>query len=164
MKLLEKFSQKSTQWTGSSWGFFLAFLTIVVWAVWGPFTHPPFSDTWQLVINTLTTLITFLMVFLIQRSQNKDSLVIHTKLNELLACSRASNRLISIEELSEEEVRVLHDRFMILAERAAQSSDPRKQFSVEVVLPKEVEECARAKAELAQVKQEMAANGDATRA
>ncbi len=154
MTILEKFSQKSTQWTGSSWGFFLAFLTIIVWAAWGPFTNPPFSDTWQLIINTLTTLITFLMVFLIQRSQNKDSLAIHTKLNELLACSRASNRLINIESLSEDEVRLLHDRFELLARKAAQASDPRKQFSVEIVTPRE---CAQAQAELAAVKQELAA-------
>jgi low affinity Fe/Cu permease len=133
MTILEKISQKSTQWTGSSWGFFLAVLSIVVWAAWGPFTSPPFSDTWQLVINTLTTLVTFLMVFLIQRSQNKDSLVIHTKLNELLACTRASNRLINIEELSEDEIRIVHDRFQLLARKALQARDPRKELSVEAV-------------------------------
>jgi low affinity Fe/Cu permease len=121
---LESFSTKATQWTGSSWAFLLAILTLVVWAVWGPFTHPPFNDTWQLVINTLTTLVTFLMVFLIQRSQNKDSLAIHTKLNELLAASRASNRLIDIERLGEDEIRALHDRYQELAERAARRVSP----------------------------------------
>src|SRR5262249_20501436 len=131
MKWLERFSQKTTEWTGTSWSLLLAVLTILVWAAAGPFVIPPFNDTWQLVINTLTTLVTFVMVFLIQRTQNKDSLVIQTKLNELLAASRASNRLIDLEDLSEEEVRALHDRYQKLAERAAATADPTKRTSVE---------------------------------
>ena len=82
-QILEKFSQKATQATGTSTAFILALLTIVVWAATGPLFN--FSDTWQLVINTGTTIVTFLMVFLIQRTQNKDSLAIHLKLNEIVA-------------------------------------------------------------------------------
>jgi low affinity Fe/Cu permease len=131
VKPLETFSTKATRWTGTSWAFLLAILTIVVWAVWGPLTTPPFNDTWQLVINTLTTLVTFLMVFLIQRSQNKDSLAIHTKLNELLAASKASNRLIDIEELGEEEIRELHRRYQEIAIRAMVATDPCARTSVD---------------------------------
>src|SRR5262245_63501575 len=129
MKWLERVSQKATEWAGNSWALGLAVLTILVWAVSGPVFH--FSDTWQLVINTFTTLVTFVMVFLIQRTQNKDSLVLQTKLNELLAASRASNRLIDLEDLSEEEVRDLHERYQQLAERAAATADPTKRTSVE---------------------------------
>jgi low affinity Fe/Cu permease len=131
---LETFSHKATKWTGSSWAFLLAILTIMVWAACGPFTKPdPFNDTWQLIINTLTTLVTFLMVFLIQRSQNKDSLAIHAKLNELLAASKASNRLIDIESLGEDEIRELHDQYQVLAKRAARAADPTKRTTIERV-------------------------------
>ena len=81
--VLERFSSAATRWTGSTSAFILAAGTILVWAVTGPFFH--FSDTWQLVINTGTTIVTFLMVFLIQRTQNKDSLATQLKLNELVA-------------------------------------------------------------------------------
>src|ERR671921_1608248 len=102
----EEFSTAVTRWTGSSTAFGLAGGVIVVWAVLGPVFG--FSDTWQLVINTGTTIITFLMVFLIQRSQNKDSLALHLKLNELVAAiDGASNRLIDIEDLTEEELLAL---------------------------------------------------------
>src|SRR5437868_4267563 len=131
MKILEQFSQKATLWTGSSWGFLVANVIIAVWVATGPFVD--YSDTWQLVINTLTTLVTFDMVFLIQRSQNKDSLAIHTKLNELLAASQASNRLIDIENLSEDEVRALHERYQTLAQRAAEGTNPCARMSVEMV-------------------------------
>jgi low affinity Fe/Cu permease len=131
MKWLEKFSQKSTEWTGTSWALLLSVVIILVWAAAGPFVKPPFNDTWQLVINTLTTLVTFVMVFLIQRSQNKDSLVLQTKLNELLAATKASNRLIDLEQLPEAEVRRLHARYEELAKRAAAATNPTKQCSVE---------------------------------
>jgi low affinity Fe/Cu permease len=131
MKILEQFSQKATLWTGSSWGFLIANVIIAVWVVAGPFVN--YSDTWQLVINTLTTLVTFDMVFLIQRSQNKDSLAIHTKLNELLAASRASNRLIDLENFSEEEIRAIHDRYVALAAKAANTTNPCARLSVEMV-------------------------------
>src|SRR4051794_32400546 len=110
----EEFSTKATKWAGSSTAFGLACATIVIWAVVGPVFH--FSDTWQLVINTGTTVVTFLMVFLIQRSQNKDSLAVQLKLNELVAAIEgASNRLIDVEDLSEEELILLHKFYQRLS-------------------------------------------------
>src|SRR5690349_7746833 len=97
--LMEMFAQKAALWTGSSWAFTLTVLTIVGLAALGPDSH--YSDTWQLVVNTGTTVITFLMVFLVQRSQNKDALAIQLKLNELVAAVQgASNRMISVENLT----------------------------------------------------------------
>ena len=91
-----------------------------------------FSDTWQLVINTGTTIVTFLMVFLIQRSQNKDSLATQVKLNEILAALKgASNRLINVEDLSEDEIRELHQRYEKLARRAQRAADATKACSIE---------------------------------
>jgi low affinity Fe/Cu permease len=119
-----------TRWTGSSWGFGVALTTIVVWLVSGPFFH--WSDTWQLVINTATTIVTFLMVFLIQRTQNKDGLAIQLKLNELVAAVQgASNRLIDVESLSEEELETLHDHFHRLVEMARKDGDVSASHSVE---------------------------------
>jgi len=119
MSLLEKFARRATAWTGTSWAFALAVLTIIVWIVTGPMFH--FSDTWQLVINTGTTIVTFLMVFLLQRSQNKDSIAIHLKLNELVAAVEgASNRLINVEELPEDDIAILkrhYNRLVDLARR-----------------------------------------------
>jgi len=110
-----------TRWAGSSWGFSTALGVVVVWAVSGPLFH--WSDTWQLVINTGTTIVTFLMVFLIQRSQNKDSLAIQLKLNELVAAiDNASNQLIDVEDMSEEEMRVLHRHYELLVDRARDAS------------------------------------------
>src|SRR5262245_8332599 len=101
-RAFQLFSTKVTVWAGSSVAFVLACATVVVWAVTGPMFH--YSDTWQLSINTGTTIVTFLMVFLIQRGQNKESLAIQLKLNELVAAIEgASNRLIDVEDLSEEE-------------------------------------------------------------
>jgi low affinity Fe/Cu permease len=107
---LERLAHAATLWTGSSAAFAIAAGTVLVWAVSGPWFH--YSDTWQLVINTGTTIVTFLMVFLIQRAQNKDSLAIHVKLNEIVAVLEgASNRLINVEDLGEAEVRALHERY-----------------------------------------------------
>src|SRR5437016_2845722 len=98
---LERFSRHVTAWSGSSWAFAVAVLVVIVWGMTGPIFH--YSDTWQLVINTGTTIVTFLMVFLIQRAQNKDALAIQIKLNELLASQQgASNRLINVENWNEE--------------------------------------------------------------
>lgn len=108
-----------TGWAGSSWGFGSALLIVLVWAVTGPIFH--YSDTWQLVINTGTTIVTYLMVFLIQRTQNKDGLAIQLKLNELVAALEgASNNLIDVEDLSEEELKTLHafyQRLVVMARR-----------------------------------------------
>src|SRR5688500_3997045 len=97
---LEIGSHRVTEWVGSSWAFGIACAAVVVWALSGPLFG--YSDTWQLIINTSTTVITFLVVFLLQRSQNKDSKAIHIKLNEIVAVLEgASNRLIDVEDLTE---------------------------------------------------------------
>ena len=127
---LERISAAVTAWSGSTKAFACAAGVVVVWAALGPVFH--FSDTWQLVINTGTTIVTFLMVFLIQRSQNKDSLAIHLKLNELVAALQgASNRLIDVESLSEHELVTLHKHFSILARLAADELDIAQSHSVE---------------------------------
>src|SRR5216684_4231338 len=112
-QILEQFSLKATKATGTSMAFILALSVIIVWGLTGPLFH--FSDTWQLVINTGTTIVTFLMVFLIQRTQNKDALAIHIKLNEIVAALEgASNRLIDVEDLTEDEIKILHKHFQRL--------------------------------------------------
>jgi low affinity Fe/Cu permease len=127
---LETASAAVTQWTGSSTAFGIAAGVIVVWALLGPVFG--YSDTWQLVINTGTTVVTFLMVFLIQRSQNKDALAIHLKLNELVAAIEgASNRLIDVEALSEKELMTLHRYFGELANLAREETDLTQSHSVE---------------------------------
>jgi low affinity Fe/Cu permease len=121
---------KITSWTGSSMAFGIAFGVILVWGITGPIFG--YSDTWQLVINTGTTIITFLMVFLIQKSQNKDSKAIQLKLNELLAASRfASNRMVDIEDLSENELDVLRKFYQKIAEMAETDSDIHTSHSID---------------------------------
>ena len=116
--------------TGSPWAFFVALGVIIVWAVSGPVFG--YSDTWQLVINTGTTIITFLMVFIIQKSQNKDSKSIQLKLNELIAAHKmASNRLIDVENLSEEELDILHKYYHVMAEETAKKIRMNESHSVE---------------------------------
>lgn len=127
---MERISAAATAWTGSTPALFLAAGLIVAWLLTGPVFA--FSDTWQLVINTATTVVTFLMVFLIQRSQNKDSLAIQLKLNELVAAIEgASNRLIDVEDLSEEELKVLHLHFRQLVEMAKKDTDLGKSHSID---------------------------------
>ena len=126
----ERAAHDVTLWSGSSWGFGLAALVIVAWLVTGPLFD--FSDTWQLVINTGTTIVTFLMVFLIQHSQNKDALALQLKLNEIVAAiDGASNRLIDVEDLSEDELRILHQHYQRLAAMAKRDLDIRRSRSVE---------------------------------
>src|SRR5690349_23663727 len=116
-ELLEKFSYQATRATGTSMAFILAVLVIIVWGITGPIFH--YSDTWQLVINTGTTIVTFLMVFLIQRAQNKDALAIHLKLNEIVAALEgASNRLIDVEDLTEPEINALRSYYKRLIDLA----------------------------------------------
>ena len=113
---LERFSARVSQWAGSTPAFGLALGFVLAWALSGPIFR--FSQGWQMVINTGTTIATFLMVFLIQRAQNKESRAIQLKLNEVVAALQgASNRLVGAEELSEEELRGLHERYLKLAER-----------------------------------------------
>jgi low affinity Fe/Cu permease len=127
---LEAVSSAVTRWTGSSVAFGGATSVVLLWALLGPRFH--YSNTWQLVINTGTTIVTFLMVFLIQRSQNKDALAIHLKLNELVAAIEgASNRLIDVEALSEKELLTLQRHFMELAKLARQDYDVTQSHSVE---------------------------------
>ncbi|HXG10815.1 MAG TPA: low affinity iron permease family protein [Gemmataceae bacterium] len=126
----ENLARLATHWTGTSWAFALAVLTVVVWLATGPLFN--FSDTWQLVINTGTTIVTFLMVFLIQRSQNIDAYAIQLKLNELVAAVKgASNRLINIEDLSEEELEALHRHFQHLVELSRREHQLTNSHSVE---------------------------------
>lgn len=118
----ERFANWATNATGSSAAFILALLVIIVWAVTGPVFK--YSDTWQLVINTGTTIVTFLMVFLIQKTQNKDSKAIHLKLNEILASHEgASNRMVDIEDLTEEELDRLHKFYVQLSDLAEKEDD-----------------------------------------
>jgi len=128
--LLEKFSYQATKATGTSYAFIIAVAVIVVWAITGPLFR--YSDTWQLVINTGTTIVTFLMVFLIQRAQNKDAVAIHLKLNEIVAAMEgASNRLIDIEDMTEADVEALRNHYKKLIELAKKDEDLTKTHSIE---------------------------------
>jgi low affinity Fe/Cu permease len=127
---LEHLATSVTHWTGGTSAFAIAAATIVIWLVTGPFFG--YSDTWQLIINTGTTIVTFLMVFLIQRSQNKDSLAIHLKLNEIVAAlDGASNRLIEVESFSEDELNLLRRHYHTLVTMAAHDVTLTKSHSVE---------------------------------
>jgi low affinity Fe/Cu permease len=127
---LERFAHRITEWVGGSWAFAVAVAVIVIWGLTGPLFG--FSDTWQLIINTGTTIVTFLMVFLIQRFQNKDAQALHLKLNEIVAAvNGASNRLINVEDLSEAEVRALHRHYQKLVEMAKNDAEISKSHSIE---------------------------------
>ncbi len=120
-RAFDKFSNSTAKITGSPASFISAFAIVLVWAVSGPFFH--FSDTWQLVINTGTTVITFLMVFVIQQAQNKDTLALQLKLNELIAATKgASNRVLNIEDMTEEELKVLKKFYSKLSDLSEKES------------------------------------------
>ena len=126
----ETIAARVTEWVGSGKGMTSAVAVVVLWAASGPLFG--FSNTWQLVINTGTTIVTFLMVFLIQRTQNKDGLAIQLKLNELVAAMQgASNRLIEVEDLWEEELHVLRTHYRRLVEMARADTDIAASHSVE---------------------------------
>lgn len=130
VSLFERLSSIVTRSVGSTGAFMVALTIVIVWLLTGPLFD--FSDTWQLVINTGTTIITFLMVFLIQRSQNKESLAIQIKLNELIASSqRASNRLIDIEDLTEEELVTLERYFNELVRVSKTDKNIHQSHSIE---------------------------------
>jgi len=136
-KVTARFARLATEWTGTSTAFMLAILLIVLWAASYPLFGIEKFDTWQLIINTATTIITFLMVFLIQRTQNKDSQAIHLKLNELVAATQgASNRLISAESLTEEDLELLRNHFCKLVELAAVDHCLTESHSVEEAVGK----------------------------
>jgi low affinity Fe/Cu permease len=108
--LFHKIASHIANLVGSPWAFLLAVGIIIVWAISGPIFH--YSDTWQLIINTSTTIVTFLMVFLIQNTQNRDAKAIHIKLDELIrAIKGARNKIVDIEELSDEELKTLQEQF-----------------------------------------------------
>ena len=126
----ETFASKATQATGSNAAFIIACIVILAWIVTGPIFH--YSDTWQLVINTGTTIITFLMVFLIQKTQNKDAIAIQIKLNELVAATEnASNRIVSVEDLSEDELIRLNEYYTELANLTHKEKNNKISQSIE---------------------------------
>jgi low affinity Fe/Cu permease len=127
--VFEAFAGRASYTTGSFWAFGLAVAVVAAWALTGPAFG--FSETWQLVINTGTTIVTFLMVFLIQHSQNKETRALQLKLNELLAAMQgASNRLIDVEDLTWREIGYLYRRFQHLA-RSAEKLEPGAATSIE---------------------------------
>jgi low affinity Fe/Cu permease len=129
-RFAEQFSSIVTRWSGSTTAFVLACLVVVIWGLTGPLFG--YSDTWQLVINTGTTIVTFLMVFLIQRTQNKDSMAIQLKLNELVAAmTGASNRLIDVEDLTEEDLKTLHKHYAKLVAMAKKDANLTASHSIE---------------------------------
>ncbi|QNK00213.1 low affinity iron permease family protein [Dyella telluris] len=115
-KAFQRFAERVARYSGRPAAFILAMLVVVGWAITGPIFH--FGDTWQLVINTGTTIITFLMVFLIQNTQNRDSAAVHIKLDELIRSSRAHNALLDLEELDDAILERLRGRYCQLAEAA----------------------------------------------
>ena len=136
-KIFEKFSSYITKATGRPIAFILALLIIIIWATTGPLFH--FGDTWQLVINTGTTIVTFLMVFIIQHSQNKDTTALQLKLNELIAASsKASNRLVDIEDLTEEELATLKKFYINLSEKSKMENDIHRTHSIDEIKGHEI--------------------------
>ncbi len=130
-RAFDAFASAVTRWAGSPMAFGIAVVVIVGWLVTGPIFG--FSDAWQLIINTGTTVVTFLMVFLIQQSQNKDSVAIHLKLNELMAATRgANNQLIGIECVSEEDLRRIAEAYLALADKANATLGERSKVKREV--------------------------------
>ena len=146
--LLEHFALNVTKAAGSNIAFILAFLSIVIWLIAGAFFH--YSENWQMVFSTGITIITFLMVFLIQKSQNKDSLAIQLKLNELVAAHEfASNRLVNVEDMTEDELKIIQKYYSKLsdfakADESLQQShsidETHKQHDLKKEMEKELEE------------------------
>ena len=129
-RFFNRVSSGVTRKTGSPVAFIIAAALVVVWAALGPVFD--YSDTWQLVINTSTTIITFLMVFIIQQSQNRDTAAIHLKLNELIAShDKASNRLVDVEDLTEEELMVLKKFYIKISARAEKERDIHASHSLD---------------------------------
>jgi len=126
------FARRCSSVLGSPWAFAIAILIIVVWGVTGPTFH--YSDTWQLIINTGTTIVTFLMVFLIQNTQNRDAKAMQLKLDEIIrALKRARNEMVDLEELSDEELTKLEDQFRRLRSKAEQQGQNMRHVDPEVL-------------------------------
>ena len=116
-----RFSHWVTKATGNPMAFLIAILVVILWGACGPFFH--YSEVWQLVINTSTTIVTFLMMFVIQQSQNRDTMAIHLKLNELIASNKdTSNRLIASEDLTEEELEVIKKYYKMISDKAIEKN------------------------------------------
>jgi len=131
----EKISNTVSIYSGSSPVFIGAVGLIVLWVISGPIFH--YSDTWFLIANTVTSIITFLMVFLIQKSQNKESIAVQLKLNELIAANNsASNRLLNIQDLSEEELQILYEHYRTLVELTHRARSNTKSHSIEDAISK----------------------------
>jgi low affinity Fe/Cu permease len=129
-RVFERFARGISRFAGSTAAFLIALGLIVLWLLLGPVFH--YSSTWQLAVNTGTTVVTFLMVFLIQRSQNKESLAVQLKLNEVVAALQgASNRLVNVEDLEEGDLEVLHSHYRSLAEMAKREGDIRQSHSLD---------------------------------
>ncbi len=120
-KLFRRFAEATSHYAGRPMAFFLAVLVVAVWGLTGPLFH--FGDTWQLVINTSTTIITFLMVFLIQNSQNRDTAALQIKLDELIRTSKAHNALLNLEELDDEDLDRIRKHYYELAKAAYKRID-----------------------------------------
>ena len=128
--LFENFASKVTKATGSTPAFIGAFSVVILWAICGPLFH--YSENWQLIINTGTTIVTFLMVFLIQKTQNKDSLAIQLKLNELVAAHEfASNRLVDVENMTEEELKVIQKYYTKLSDFTKKEETLQQSHSID---------------------------------
>jgi len=126
----DKFATGVSKATGSTYAFLIAFSLVIVWAITGPAFH--FSESWQMVINTGTTIITFLMVFIIQKAQNKDSLAIQLKLNELVAAHEyASNRLVDVENMTEDELKVIQKYYSKLSDYTKNEKSLQQSHSIE---------------------------------
>src|SRR5450432_4208847 len=128
----ETFASSVTKATGSTPAFIIAFLMVLIWGATGPVFH--YSETWQMIINTGTTIITFLMVFLIQKAQNKDSLAIQLKLNELVAAHEfASNRLVNVENMSEDDLKVIQKYYAGLSSLTKKEESLQQSHSIDEV-------------------------------
>ena len=133
-QFFRRLAQATAQAVGTPWTFLAAIAVVVIWAVSGPAFH--YSDTWQLVINTGTTIITFLMVFLIQNTQNRDAKVMHLKLDELIrATHTARNKLVDMEAMSDEELAALQQEFKELHRRAGETLEERRQHDRRITPP-----------------------------
>ncbi len=133
-RVFRRLAQATAQGVGTPWTFLAAVFVVLVWAASGPVFH--FSDTWQLVINTGTTIVTFLMVFLIQNTQNRDARVMHLKLDELIrATHTARNRLVDMETMTDEELAALQQEFKELHRRAGEALEERRQHDRRITPP-----------------------------
>lgn len=135
-ELFRQFAQRTSTIVGSPWAFLMAVLVILVWAITGPMFD--FSDTWQLVINTGTTIVTFLMVFLIQNTQNRDARAIHLKLDELIrSIETARNTLLDLENLPDETINVVQEEFKEIRKQAEDLVDENDQIQQTVLPPQQ---------------------------